>query len=436
MFPPSAVAGLRSGLIALFVICPALLGASPEQSVSTSRQFIVYGTDVAVRGAICDLAERTKRDLLVLLAQRDSWITPIVINAQYPQANLPEVPRSALSVSQTGFGLKLQVDLTIDLEVSRPKIRRELLRAMLVEMMYRGENSPAAGAFTASPPHWLLDGVPARQLDLSPADAKALAVPVSRHTILPLSQFLQQNPELLDTPGQSLYRAYSVVLVSLLTGLPDGPGRLARFVMDLSSAANDPSTELRRQFPEVFESEAQAEKRWQDQIARLSISQPRSVLDGAETERILNRILHFKISEAGAEKTCELAEFPTFLKCPSAKTALPALARQLNALAVRANPVYQPLLFEYGKIAAALLRGKTKGVAKRLAALRESRRAMAARVRAIDDYLNWFEATGPRNPSGAFSDYMKAAESAARPARMKHDRISVYLDALEAQFEK
>jgi hypothetical protein len=158
-------------------------------------------------------------------------------------------------------------------------------------------------------------------------------------------------------------------------------------------------------------------------------------LGGAETEKILDQILHLKITEAGAEKTCELAEFPKFLKRQSARTVLPALARDLNALAVRANPIYRPLLLEYGRITAALLRGKTKGIANRLAALKESRRAIAARVRAIDDYLNWFEATGLPNSSGSFSDYMKAAESAARPARMKHDPISVYLDAVEEHFE-
>jgi hypothetical protein len=435
VFPPLPVPCVRSGLIGLVLACSPALRAFPEQSVSTSRQFIVYGTEVAVRGAICDLAERTKRDLLVLLAQRDSWSTPIVINAQYPHASLPEAPRGGLIISQTGFGLKLQVDLTIDLELSHPKIRRELLRAVLVEMMYRGENNPPAGTFTASPPDWLLDGVPARQSDLSAADLKVLAVPVFRHAVLPLAQFLQQNPEVLDAPGRSLYRAYSLVLVNLLTGVPGGPGRLARFVRDLPSTANDPATELRLHFPELFESEAQAEKRWKDRIARLSLPQHHQLLDGLETERILNQMLHFKISEAGVVKTLELAEFPKFLKHPSARTVLPALARELNALAARANPIYRPLLVEYGKVTAALLRGKTKGMADRLAALRASRRAMIARVRAIDDYLNWFEATGLRNPSGAFLDYMKAAESVGRPARLKHDPISVYLDALEAQFE-
>jgi hypothetical protein len=56
-------------------------------------------------------------------------------------------------------------------------------------------------------------------------------------------------------------------------------------------------------------------------------------------------------------------------------------------------------------------------------------------MRGIDDYLNWFEATKLPGPSGAFADYMKAAESAARPRQTKRDPISVYLDALETQIE-
>jgi hypothetical protein len=51
---------------------------------------------------------------LELIDQRDEWTTPIIVNAQYPQANLPEKPRR-LNFAQTGFGLKFQLDLTIDL---------------------------------------------------------------------------------------------------------------------------------------------------------------------------------------------------------------------------------------------------------------------------------------------------------------------------------
>src|SRR4051794_16370726 len=101
----------------LVLVLPAP-GAPPQQSISTSRQFIVYGTDVPVRGVICDLAERTKRELLSFLGQRDTWATPIVINARYPQANLPELPTLNVDLGQTGFGLKLQLDLVIERAVN------------------------------------------------------------------------------------------------------------------------------------------------------------------------------------------------------------------------------------------------------------------------------------------------------------------------------
>jgi hypothetical protein len=48
--------------------------------------------------------------------------------------------------------------------------------------------------------------------------------------------------------------------------------------------------------------------------------------------------------------------------------------------------------------------------------------------------MNWFEATKASGPSGAFLDYMKAAEASARP-EPRRDPISVYLDVLEAQFQ-
>ena len=90
-----------------------LYAAPTEHSVSPSRQFIIYGADATVRGAVSDLAERTKADFLVLLRQRDNWTVPIVVNLQLQQANLPEVPPADLRFSQTGFGLKLQLDLTL-----------------------------------------------------------------------------------------------------------------------------------------------------------------------------------------------------------------------------------------------------------------------------------------------------------------------------------
>jgi hypothetical protein len=108
---------IRSFRVLLFSIFFASCMALPlsaellPRSVSTSRQFIVLGPDAALRGKICGLAEQTKKSLLTLLQQADEWKTPVVVNAQRPQANLPEARPAELNFSQTGFGLKLQLDL-------------------------------------------------------------------------------------------------------------------------------------------------------------------------------------------------------------------------------------------------------------------------------------------------------------------------------------
>jgi hypothetical protein len=422
-------------LLAGALIAATTLAAPIEQSISTSRQFIVYGTDVEVRGAICDFAERTKRELLTLLDERDNWKTAIVINAQYPQANLPELPQLSIDVGQTGFGLKLQLDLVVSSQVSRPEIRREMLRALLLEMIYRGQPSLRVGTPYVSPPDWLLEGIPSAESEFSrDRVAGVLALPTAAKTVLPLEKFLTQRPELLDAAGRTLYRAYAFALVDLLSGAPGGPRHLARFVADLPISSNDPMLELEKHFPELLASEM-AEKTWAKQIARLSIGQPYQLLGSTETERLLTEKLRFQISERGVQKNYELEEFADFLKSASAKNVLGSLAHDLSELATRANPVYAPIVAEYADIAARLLRGKTGGNRKRLERLRSARESVTAQMHQIDDYMNWFEATNMARPSGEFADYMRAAERANRPERTKHDPISVYLDVLETQFE-
>src|SRR5215475_16135656 len=85
-------------------------GAQTEHSTSPSRQFVIYGADAKVRGAISGLAEQTKTNFLALLRQRDDWKTPVVVNLQPQQANVPELSPAELRFSQTGFGIKLQLD--------------------------------------------------------------------------------------------------------------------------------------------------------------------------------------------------------------------------------------------------------------------------------------------------------------------------------------
>src|SRR6516225_9849194 len=146
--------------IVLFAVTNLRLiyGAQPEHSTSPSRQFVIYGADAKVRGAVSGLAEQTKTNLLGLLRHRDDWQTPVVVNLQSQQSNLPELPPADLRISQTGFGIKLQLDLTIFKDVDVVLVKRELLRAILLEMVYRKQPHITAGAVLVEPPDWLIDG--------------------------------------------------------------------------------------------------------------------------------------------------------------------------------------------------------------------------------------------------------------------------------------
>jgi hypothetical protein len=430
--PPASRALVAAFPFFLLLLLPlAAFADPPERSISVSRQFLVYGSDVHLRGAICALAEGAKKNVLLLLGERDAWTTPIIIRTQPPQTNLPENPRSFLSFSQTGAGLKLQLDLTINSDLSAPAIEREILRAVLLELMYRNEPELAAGTVYVEPPDWLLEGLIAIEAGrgLTPL-VEGLEAARGAGKTLSLAEFLQEKPRLLAAPARSLYRAYSFALVSLLVSVPDGRRALTRFIGDLRFSANDPMADLQSHFPQLLDD---SEKTWRSHIAQLLHNQP-SLFSAAETETGLEALVRLKITEGGSTREYRLEEFPLFLPHPSSKIPLLRLNHDLLIFATHANHLYRPIVAEYAQIIATLHRGKTRRIAERLARLRGLRMDIARRTRAIDDYMNWFEATKSRTPSGVFSDYAKTVE-AARLEPRKRDPISIYLDALETQLQ-
>src|SRR5438067_4184822 len=232
--------------------------AQPEHSTSPSRQFVIYGADAKVRGAISGLAEQTKTDLLGLLRQRDDWKTPVVVNLQSQQSNLPELPPADLRFSQTGFGIKLQLDLTISKNLDVSVVERELVRAVLLEMMYRKQTNISAGAVLVEPPDWLIDGVLALAPGRDPGPLlEALA---NTGTPLALKKFLHQRPSIFDSSGRTLYRAYSFALVQMLLSEKDGTARLTQYIDHLSASSNDPLADLEAQFGLLADD---AERTWQ-----------------------------------------------------------------------------------------------------------------------------------------------------------------------------
>ena len=430
-----SASGTVIAVLSILLCAPSAIAASLERSISTSRQFIVYGGDIQLRGLICDLAERTKLNLLRTIDQRDEWIVPIVISLQYPKANLPETPRSELSFAQTGFGLKLQLNLQIELNVRRSEVRRELLRGILLEMMYRRRTDLPVGTTYLPPPDWLLDGVP-MQDDCESAKLSLAGIFSVANRILRLQEFLRlQEGSDLDGPSRILFSGYAVALVELLTQSPQGRARLARFIADLPFNSMDPMAKLGAHFP-ILNDIASAENIWKSHIERLARSRPMQFLSVEETEKCLDEHLLLTIQSEGRKKKFHIDEFPKFIRSPTARTAFVQLCRDINLLASRAHPICRPTVSAYARIGAKFARGKTTGMAEQLTRLRVSRVAITARARKVNDYMNWFEATQASQPSGVFNETSKGREKRPRAEHRRHDRISVYLDVLETQFEE
>lgn len=411
-----------------------LHAALPAHSVSPSRQFVIYGADASLRGTISELAEQTKINLLALLRQRDEWRTPVIINLQLQQANLPEIPPTDLRVSQTGFGVKLQLDLTVGQNLDGSLVERQLLRAILLEMIYRDDGDLVLGSTLVEPPDWLLEGVlaltPGRQWE---ALMQALSTIDKEKS---LEEFLGQRFDRLDSAGRMLYRAYSVVLVQLLLEEGGGRARLARYIANLSRASNNPVADLKTRFPRLRDD---LEKKWRSTVAQLSEHQTYQLLTFAESERRLDELLEIKISDGsrsrGNQKTVNLGELARRKASPDEKVTVNQMHQALLLLVGTAHPVLRPVAREYQQIAALLWRGKRRGIAKRLSHLEATRKELAARMVEIDDYMNWFEATQMESQSGAFNDYLKAANQSQVSAPRRRDPLSVYLDALEDQIE-
>ena len=402
----------------------APISPAVERSVSPTGEFIIYGHDAQLRGAISSAAETTKSNLLSLLRCRDSWSTAIVINLQSRAANLPELPNSALRFNQTESGLKLQLDLVISHELDSAETERELLRAILLEMIYRKQSAIAAGESHVEPPAWLVEGLLA---SMPGRDRGSFVRALNAcEKITSLTDFLRQNFELLNPAWQIVYRGYSFALIQWLLGNEEGRARVGRYIDYLASASNDSVAEFRSAFPEVAAKDL--EKNWQSRISALKKSN--ELLTFSETEKELDDLLETRFPAAAEHgKSVSLSTLCLQRADRAQEPALKKFAQQLMLLSTRANPVLRPVVEEYQQLVARLALRKNHGVSARLAELEKLRARLLARMTEVDDYMNWFEATQLNTASGLFDDSLKLRESTTH----RKDPLSIYLDAVEQQ---
>ena len=416
------------------LLCSAsgLYAAPLERSVSPSRQFIIFGGNRVLRSAVSDAAERTKSKVLTLLQVRDQWSVPILLNLQRPQANIPEIPQVLLDFSQTGAGLKIQLDLLVTPDSQPALLQREVLRAVLLEMSYRSLPSLPAGTPYIAPPDWLIDGILALDNEspeiLDGLDTAAINPPT-------LKDFLTQRPTLLDSPSRALYRACASALLSMVLERDSGHAELARYIENLPRSSTDVLADFQSHFSWLGNDSGAMEKTWRQNIARVASERRFSLLTFTATSEQLDECLLTKVAQDRNKKNSLTLDEAVRTSRPNIDTmSARKLSERLMLLATRAHPLLRPIVVDYQLAAESVARKKRNGLARRLANSKALREKIAARMSEVDDFMNWFEATQAKTASGAFRDYLHAsANNDAIPRR--HDALSVYLDALETQLQ-
>jgi hypothetical protein len=419
-------------LLSLGLLCSSstLLAAPLEHSVSPSRQFIIFGGNRVLRSAVSDAAERTKSKVLTLLQVRDQWSVPILLNLQRPQANIPEIPPVLLDFSQTGAGLKIQLDLLVTPDSQPAVFQREILRAVLLEMSYRSLPSLPAGTPYIAPPDWLLDGILTLDNE-SPEIFDGLDTVAANPPTL--KDFLTQRPSLLDSPSRTLYRACASALLRVLLEHDSGHAQLARYIAGLPRASTDMLADFQSHFPWLGSDSGAMEKTWRENIPRVASERRFALLTFAATSEQLDECLLTKIAQDRDKKNSLTLDETVRTSRPNIDTvSAKKLGERLMLLRTLHIRFAKSSLITSGRESVA--RKKRHGLAKRLANSRALREKIAARMSEVDDFMNWYEATQAKTASGAFRDYLHAsANNDAIPRR--RDALSVYLDVLETQLQ-
>jgi len=317
---------------------------------------------------------------------------------------------AALSVNALE-GVRPEIRLVLPKDPEDPQIPAFLATALLLRQYY-GETPPVPGSGVPRYPDWLTRGLGTLILRRSAVDAATASSPE-------IEAFLSER---VPDPGNvSLLRRYDVVASLLVrAGLSDEAGRKAFRdwigCYDPSSPSRSPSSwvggwEMRP-----------VERRWvlglhvPDEKEQLSIRIRSTASTLEEYDRIMKEGLSGKASLADVAKE------------RGGAYRLKEIEERLTSLRLQANPLAATLVERAMKLAATSEKMSPKRIGREEEQLRQEYRSLLKQSRAIEDYLDWCEATKVTTPSGLFDAYLSAPSSA-----VVKGPIGRYLDAVEAR---
>jgi hypothetical protein len=170
-------------------------------------------------------------------------------------------------------------------------------------------------------------------------------------------------------------------------------------------------------------------------VTRLANEQRSVLATFSNTLQQLDEFLRTKIAKDHAGKSALTLDEAVRVRRPQVDIhAAREMAQRLMFLAARAHPLLRSVVVDYQLMTQSLAEKKWRGLSRRAAATVELRERVCSRMGEAEDFMNWFEATQASTSSGDFRDYVRAARMTEEVTR-RHDPISIYLDAMELQFQ-
>ncbi|MEZ0255756.1 MAG: hypothetical protein ACAI37_10800, partial [Chthoniobacter sp.] len=373
-----------------------------QQSVSRSKQFVVFSSDIRLRQRVASYADDLTGDVKQLLGGIGVGKTPIVITIERAATADGPAPQPVLRLVDTAGGQKIEIDIKIGADPAAVNLQKLILRALLLEYAYRGIPVPGGSSYVEAP-WWVVEGLIEieRRRDAG-IDSDLFRRLVETNHLPPIENFLLEKPEELGPTALAVDRALAMGLLQMLVEQSDGHVNLAHFIRDWPQSNGDPMALLAKEFPTVASNPQTLQKWWTVNLARYAAADRYEGLTVADTDKALEGLLQVElvINKKGEKRTFAVSDYKEFVKLPGYKATLGDRHTEILALSSRANALMRPVVSDYEQIFALLSQGKTRGMRERLAKVEDYRALVLKRTSEIADYLNWFEATQMKSKSG------------------------------------
>jgi len=403
------------------VVAPELL--KPEnRTISSSKQFTVFGGTRPQRSDLVRRAEQLREKLNGELNLGGTWRAPVLLTLT-PQDGLRlRQPRLFAQVFDAGeAGRKLQLDVSPSVLSDKQAIDDAIIRSLLLEIAVRKQKF--SGNRFVEPPGWLVSAMSAALSDREPSEeARIFSALLETKSMPKLERFLRQDPASLRGRARDIHEAQSLALYRCLLELPEGRGKIVDN-LTLKEPVQDPLERFAQTWPELGADPDRLARIWALGIARLASPSRVEFLTADETAAGLARALRsLDLPSPGEEAVAKLAADS---KSEQGRFQLEKAAVDLRNLGLRAHPLYAALVGEYAVLLDNLSRGKRRGLEAKFTESEELRVALDARSSEMTDFLNWYQA------NAAQDEPLVVAKKPDESPRIRNDALTRYLDSVE-----